>query len=390
MTIYHRNLTGSEVHVPNAFTYANAAQRLVATGFVASDVNKWALDSDTNLYHVLKNHDPITWEPISPKTGTAIGDLVKLVDVAGAAGLPSVDGTQLSGLLKTSTILNINPSNLLYNGNFEDWYAGTTVAPTGWLFGGAGGTIARTTGKKIGTYAAYFTRVGTDCFLYQDIQAEKGIDYWKGRQVTFGCWVFSGTPGAVRLQISDGGGSPTISNWHNGTAWEYLTVTHTVASNATVLRPFIIIVGVDTSVYVDGAMCVEGPNAFAFSDEVHSLKSFVAVGSRALDAATGSVIISTVPFRPISITALCIASGDTEYSSGIAHYNYGAVYQVCTYRVHDGTQSASGSAIGYINPSAGNAVSLSAGNWTTTGVTLTFTKTGSPVGTFGYYILFQG
>ncbi len=38
------------------------------------------------------------------KTGTAIGDVVELEDVGGSAGLPAVDGSQLTGITATASI----------------------------------------------------------------------------------------------------------------------------------------------------------------------------------------------------------------------------------------------------------------------------------------------
>ena len=88
----------------------------------------------------------------------------------------------------------VNPTNLLLNGDFENWSAGVAAAPDNWTFfeiGGTGGSIAREgTTKLIGSYSAKIVGYsGGSSGLYQDIHIEKGINYWKGKKITFGCWI---------------------------------------------------------------------------------------------------------------------------------------------------------------------------------------------------------
>lgn len=66
---FHKNLTGADVHIIHAFTYANAAARLAATGMVVGDKGKIALQSDNNTYYVLQNHSPVTWREITSLGG---------------------------------------------------------------------------------------------------------------------------------------------------------------------------------------------------------------------------------------------------------------------------------------------------------------------------------
>jgi hypothetical protein len=64
------NLTSSDtVCVPTApqWTYANAAARTAATGFVAADVGKIAYQVDTQVYYTLTATTP-TWSTVSPYT----------------------------------------------------------------------------------------------------------------------------------------------------------------------------------------------------------------------------------------------------------------------------------------------------------------------------------
>lgn len=58
---FHHESTGANNHVIHAFTYADQAAREAAAGFLESDVGKVALQSDTQAFYVLVDHDPATW-----------------------------------------------------------------------------------------------------------------------------------------------------------------------------------------------------------------------------------------------------------------------------------------------------------------------------------------
>jgi len=162
----------------------------------------------------------------------------------------------------------VNPTNLLSNGNFESWSAGTAVAPDGWILSGlTSGAIAReATIIKQGTYSVKMTRSGTDGNIYQYYSVPKGITYWKGRNVTYGCWVYATEASTTRIGTGDLEGGLTYSSWHTGgSAWEWLTVTRTIDASASGSYCINYVVDTNTSSYFDGAMLVEGASAFAFS-----------------------------------------------------------------------------------------------------------------------------
>ena len=66
----HKNVPASGRHPVHAFEYANTAARLAATGLVASDVTKVALQQDTNALYILTNHSPVTWVAVSGDAGS--------------------------------------------------------------------------------------------------------------------------------------------------------------------------------------------------------------------------------------------------------------------------------------------------------------------------------
>lgn len=62
-TSLHKDLLAAEVHQPFSYEYANAAARTGATGFVAADVYKWAIQTDDDTVWMLLDTVP-TWKQI--------------------------------------------------------------------------------------------------------------------------------------------------------------------------------------------------------------------------------------------------------------------------------------------------------------------------------------
>jgi hypothetical protein len=160
----------------------------------------------------------------------------------------------------------VNPTNLISNGNFESWSAGASAAPDGWTLSGAGASVAREASTiKIGTYSAKVTRSGAQTYLGKAIHTDKGIAYWKGRTVTLGMWVYATVADRAKIEITDGVGGGA-STFHTGdSTWQWLTATRTIDASADQLTLYCSVLTADTSAYFDGAMCVEGSSAFAFS-----------------------------------------------------------------------------------------------------------------------------
>ena len=68
---FHNSVTGYDVHAPNAWTYANATARTTATGFVAGDVGKLALQSSDNTLWILIATTP-TWVGVNAATSAQL------------------------------------------------------------------------------------------------------------------------------------------------------------------------------------------------------------------------------------------------------------------------------------------------------------------------------
>lgn len=79
----HKNATPAERHAPWSWEFADADAREAATGFVAGDVSKMALQINDVTAWVLTSHSPIVWAPIgaASESGSSGGNLaVKLRD----------------------------------------------------------------------------------------------------------------------------------------------------------------------------------------------------------------------------------------------------------------------------------------------------------------------
>jgi hypothetical protein len=233
---------------------------------------------------------------------------------------------------------SVNPTNLLSNGDFEVWTAGTSAAPDGWTLAGAAATVAQeATIIKLGTYSTKVTRVGNDCTIKQSIHTIKGINYWKGRTVTFGCWVYATVADRGFIQIFDGVGTTNSSKHTGDSTWQLLTVTRTIDSSATELTPYCYIVDGNTSAYFDGAMCVEGESAFAFSPDTTSgtgANQLVRLnGSSQLPAVSGA-LLTNLPVSDTNTSNVLWQWHGSNASSGAGHghngiYNGSAlIYQI--------------------------------------------------------------
>ena len=114
------------------------------------------------------------------------------------------------------TVVFEYPGKHLFNNNFELWGAGVSVAPTGWTMQGSGATVAQENSiirTSIAPSSLKITRVGADCNAYQRFDYTKNIAYWKGRTVTFGCWVYATSANRACVIVSDNVGS-TTSSYH--------------------------------------------------------------------------------------------------------------------------------------------------------------------------------
>jgi hypothetical protein len=198
------------------------------------------------------------WDNTNKRLGIGTVNPAEKLDVAGNVKLTGhiigTDGT-------------CNPTNLLSNGDFGLWSAGTSVAPDDWVLEKGESIIRESSIVKLGTYSAKLTNdADLDAYLTQSFISPRGLDYWKDRKITLSAWVWSDTPNRVRIYMPD---ENTFSSYHPGdSTWHLLTLTHLVPSSPTYIKAYIYIdTGTRISIYLDGAMAVEGDSIFSFSDK---------------------------------------------------------------------------------------------------------------------------
>jgi hypothetical protein len=128
--------------------------------------------------------------------------------------------------------------------------------------------------------------------------AAGGSTYMRSRQYTFGDGSMPPSRARVRLRVSDGT-TTSYSSYHSGgSAWEYLTVTFTVASDATAVNVGLAVDTGDTSGYIDGAQVVEGSSASGFQPRVHLFNQFPRTAilfASQIVKVTGSWTLTLVP-----------------------------------------------------------------------------------------------
>jgi hypothetical protein len=152
-------------------------------------------------------------------------------------------------------------ARIVVNGDVEVWTNGASSAPDGWTL--TGGTIARdAVNFKSGSYGVALTRSGTNTAFFQNIQ---NYTYYKSKTVTFGAWIKTSVAGQAGLRIGDGVGS-SVAYHTGGGDWEWVTVTRTMDSSATLFKVNFIVETTDGTAYFDKAVAVEGSSVSSIDE----------------------------------------------------------------------------------------------------------------------------
>lgn len=154
-----------------------------------------------------------------------------------------------------------NPTNLLSNGDFENWSAGTTSVPDGWALENTP-TLLRDTGDVgYGSYSAKVTAAGAGL---------EGIKFTTGTLKPSTKYTFSvrvkATAGDTASIISTGA-TTNLALESTSATFELKTGTITTDGSGTAVVIKLLAKADSDIVWFDGAMLVEGESAFAFSDK---------------------------------------------------------------------------------------------------------------------------
>ncbi len=158
-------------------------------------------------------------------------------------------------------VYGLTSTNIISNGSFETW-SNEDMLPEGWSWYSPYGAVSKEENiKKSGSCSVKVTQ-DTFAGWSRIEQIFSNPQDYRGKTLTFGCWVYSNNSGLGQIYVTDNAHqsfSPTPSQ--TGT-WQYLTVTHTVDSAATFLS-FSLTTGGGLgtgSAYFDDAVLVEGGN----------------------------------------------------------------------------------------------------------------------------------
>jgi hypothetical protein len=279
--------------------------------------------------------------------------------------------------------------NLLQNGDFENWSAGTSVAPDYWIAGSVAATVTQQSSEvKEGSYSCQ-VNVSSGELVYQNLVGQKSLAYLKGRTLTFGCWAYATVANRVRIAINDGVSAVTYSTYHTGNStWQWLTLTKTLSATASYVRPCLCVESAGGG-YFDGAMCVEGASQFAFTPHPNDQHKFIshATITRDLSTATGDVAYTGLGFTPKAIIAFGGLASTSLISTGISGTD--KVSWCAQLMGTAGTFNADTALIGGVI-SLSDYVLATVKSYDADGFTLTWTKTGSPTGTLYFSYLAIG
>jgi hypothetical protein len=131
--------------------------------------------------------------------------------------------------MRTFVLNSVADVETIVNRGFEDW---TGSLPDNWTKL-SGATVENSTEQRIGSKCLRLTVCTSTALIYQDASP---WDQFKGKTITFTCWVKTELASQSRLGLDDGV-STTYSGYHPGNgAWARLSVCKAISSSATRVR----------------------------------------------------------------------------------------------------------------------------------------------------------
>lgn len=225
------------------------------------------------------------------------------------------DVSALGGLDNEILSNTVNTNNLILNGGFEHWTAGTAVAPDAWTLGG-GGSVAKETTEIYPNFtnSVKLTSDADGNILYNSNASTASFyTQLRGKTITFSCRVHADDASSARIGIYNGSDWEYSSYHTGGGAWELLTVSNTIASDSTEVQIRLTNDGNTKIVYFDGATLNIGAVSFSYQphteDYIEGTFISTLVGWTGLESSTfnyvkiGSVVFVEGEFSGTSDSA---------------------------------------------------------------------------------------
>jgi len=144
-------------------------------------------------------------------------------------------------------------------------------------------------------------------------------DAWRSKTFTFSAWVWTADVGAGTVRIYDGKSTSASTGYGSGSAWKFISVTKTLASDATKLRVDLY-VGKSADVWFDDAQ-LQGPGTGTtvawkdYDDELYMVSgqtvSLLNVGGTGFSQAFGLGAVAT-DLEPFTDDALYVPIGTSD------------------------------------------------------------------------------
>lgn len=238
------------------------------------------------------------------------------------APVATVAGNNNTLTFSTALIASNNASQVT-NGSFEVWSNGTGNAPDSWILSGSnpGNVAQNATIRKTqaGNYSAKITTtltVPTNTYLRQNFHEALGIAYWQGKNATFCCWAYANAANTTYLLLDDGVDT-SISDAHPGDSiWRWLSVTRTIANNASRARAYTIVYGNGSAAavgYFDGGVVVEGDTL----DQAFPQKGDLVLFGEATDESVECLVKSIRPTEDLCAEIELMDYSEAVYTSDV-------------------------------------------------------------------------
>ena len=154
-----------------------------------------------------------------------------------------------------------NWDNCVVNSGFDSW-TGATIDT--WS---VSGTCEKE--SSILRKGSYSARIGktADWYIRQDISTAKGISYWKGKTVTFTCWVYTTVVGGAKILIYNMNGLSGGQDhaYSTETGWSKISVSRTIPDTADAVVILCAQNSTESYAYFDDAEVIDTPTGWTLA-----------------------------------------------------------------------------------------------------------------------------